>query len=92
VLAFYRVSWPDHRLVSAAQAWHLASMATHDDQTCEAKIQAVWHSIGVTEAKGVHVVAPKRCPSCHGAVVLSGSYVEAQIMGCYRVGAFLTYS
>jgi hypothetical protein len=42
--------------------------------TCEAKIGGAWRSISAAEAKSVYVMAPKRCPSCHGAVVLSGSY------------------
>jgi hypothetical protein len=49
-------------------------MTTLDAQTCEAKIDGAWRSISATEAKSVYVMAPKRCPSCHGAVVLSGSY------------------
>jgi len=51
-------------------------MSTPDAQTCEAKIEGVWRSIGVAEAKSAYVMALKRCPSCHGAVVLSGSYAE----------------
>jgi len=45
-------------------------------QTCEAKIDGVWRSISIAEAKSVYVMALKRCPSCHGAVVLSGSYAD----------------
>ncbi|MHC2106459.1 hypothetical protein [Methylobacterium sp. CM6246] len=51
-------------------------MTTPDPQICEAKIEGAWRSINVAEAKGVYVMSPKRCPSCHGAVVLSGSYAE----------------
>ncbi len=43
---------------------------------CEAKTGGVWHPISIAEAKGAYVMAPKRCPSCHGAVVLTGSYAE----------------
>lgn len=48
----------------------------HPD-TCEAKIEGIWRSIGLAEAKGIYAKAMKRCPSCHGAVVLSGSYAES---------------
>lgn len=63
-------------LARAATPWHHAAMTRPDPQTCEAKIEGVWRSISVAEAKGIYAVAPKRCPSCHGAVVLSGSYAE----------------
>jgi hypothetical protein len=52
-------------------------MPSPDPQTCEARIEGVWRLISATEAKGVYVMSPKRCPSCHGAVVLSGSYAES---------------
>jgi hypothetical protein len=64
-------------LVMTVPAWHFALMPITDIQTCEAKIENVWRSISVAEAKGVYVMSPKRCPSCHGAVVLSGSYAES---------------
>ncbi|GAN50733.1 hypothetical protein ME121_4787 [Methylobacterium sp. ME121] len=51
-------------------------MAALDTQICEAKIEGVWRPISATEARGVYVMAPKRCPSCHGALVLYGSYAE----------------
>lgn len=51
-------------------------MATLDDQICEAKINGDWRSISIAEAKSAYVMAPKRCPYCHGVVVLSGSYAE----------------
>lgn len=51
-------------------------MATHDDQTCEAKVEGVWRLISAAEAKSAYVMAPKRCPSCHGALVVTGSYAE----------------
>lgn len=43
-------------------------------RTCEAKIAGVWRQISVAEAGSAPVMAPTRCPSCHGASVLSGSY------------------
>ncbi|TXM97287.1 hypothetical protein FV242_31960 [Methylobacterium sp. WL64] len=52
-------------------------MTTSDPGTCEAKIGGIWRSISLAEAKGVYAMAQKRCPSCHGAVVLSGSYAES---------------
>ncbi|MCJ2021773.1 hypothetical protein MKK84_30915 [Methylobacterium sp. E-065] len=57
-------------------AWQIDGMPSPDPQTCEAKIEDVWRSISMAEAKGVYAMAPKRCPACHGAVMLSGSYAE----------------
>jgi hypothetical protein len=51
-------------------------MTMPDSQTCDAKIEGAWRSISAAEAKGVYAMTLKRCPSCHGAVVLSGSYAE----------------
>ncbi|WP_267422723.1 hypothetical protein [Methylobacterium sp. GC_Met_2] len=42
-------------------------------QTCEAKVDGTWRSISLEEAKGVYAMAPKRCPACHGAVMLTGT-------------------
>ncbi|MGT2488589.1 hypothetical protein ACU4GA_27105 [Methylobacterium oryzae CBMB20] len=70
-LPFCRASPLGRRLARAISPWHPAGMATLDDQTCEAKIEGVWRPISVAEAKSAYVMAPKRCPSCHGVVVLS---------------------
>ena len=43
-------------------------------QTCEVKIDGVWRSASLAEAKGVYGMAPKRCPYCHGAVMLYGMH------------------
>ena len=52
-------------------------MTTPDPDSCEAKINGIWRSISFAEIKGVYAMAQKRCPSCHGAVVLTGSYAES---------------
>jgi hypothetical protein len=44
--------------------------------TCEVKIDGTWRLISAAEAKRVYVMEPKRCPSCHGAVALFGTYSE----------------
>lgn len=49
-------------------------MSEHDPQTCEAKIDGVWRTISLVEAKGVYAMLPKRCPACHGSVSINGVY------------------
>ncbi|MCJ2051688.1 hypothetical protein [Methylobacterium sp. J-070] len=47
-------------------------MPAPDLQTCEAKIDGDWRPISLADAKGVYAMAPKRCPDCHGPVMLGG--------------------
>lgn len=56
------------------RAWQLRPMPASELQSCEAKIEGTWRPISAAEAAGIFAMAPKRCPSCHGAVVLTGSY------------------
>lgn len=57
-----------HRLLTEAAA----------PETCEAKVEGVWRSVSLIEAKGVFANAPKRCRACHGAVYVLGSYGSNQ--------------
>ncbi|TXN41566.1 hypothetical protein FV232_04775 [Methylobacterium sp. WL30] len=41
---------------------------------CEAKIDGVWMPMSLLEARGKYRLAPKRCPICHGAGSIMGSY------------------
>ncbi|WP_267424843.1 hypothetical protein [Methylobacterium sp. GC_Met_2] len=43
-------------------------------QTCEVKIGDVWRAVSLDEAATRHVMATKRCPACHGQVMILGAY------------------
>ena len=43
-------------------------------QTCEVKIGSQWRAVSLTEAAVDHVMAVKRCPACHGRVIILGAY------------------
>ena len=49
-------------------------MSAPDPQTCEVKIEGVWCSTSLVEAKTVYAMLPKRCPACHGSVSINGVY------------------
>jgi hypothetical protein len=55
-------------------AWHHAGMTRPDPQTCEVKIQGAWRAVPLAEAAVDHVMAVKRCPACHGRVMILGTY------------------
>ena len=43
--------------------------------TCEVRTDGGWLAVDLREARGRHTMALKRCPACHGAVNIAGSYV-----------------
>ncbi|QGY05540.1 hypothetical protein MMSR116_29335 [Methylobacterium mesophilicum SR1.6/6] len=43
-------------------------------QTCEVRIGNAWHAVSLEEAATEHVMAVKRCPACHGKVMILGAY------------------
>ncbi|GJE13848.1 MULTISPECIES: hypothetical protein [Methylobacterium] len=43
-------------------------------QICEVKLGSEWRSVSLTEAATEHVMAVKRCPACHGRVMILGAY------------------
>ncbi len=47
-------------------------------ETCEVKVGETWLPATLDEARGVYGYAPKRCPACHGAVYVLGSYGAKQ--------------
>jgi hypothetical protein len=49
-------------------------MTTPDPQTCEVKIGGAWRAVTLAEAAVDHVMAVKRCPACHGRVMILGGY------------------
>ena len=52
-------------------------MPKTSQQICEAKVDGAWRTATVAEARGVYTMAPKRCPACHGQVMISGNYTGA---------------
>ena len=46
-------------------------------QTCEIKMEGAWHVATLTEARGRYAMAQKRCPACHGQIIVAGVYVGA---------------
>ncbi|MDP4026684.1 hypothetical protein Q8W71_29180 [Methylobacterium sp. NEAU 140] len=42
--------------------------------TCEVKVGGAWQGVTLKEAHAKHGGTDKRCPSCHGRVIVSGSY------------------
>lgn len=51
-------------------------MDTPDRETCEVKIGDAWHTVSLSEAKGVYAMSPKRCAACHGQVIVAGTYTQ----------------
>ena len=49
-------------------------MTKHKAQTCEVKIGGKWRAVSLDEAATHHVLAVKRCPACHGRVMILGAY------------------
>ena len=43
-------------------------------QTCEVKVGDVWCAVSLDEAATRYVMATKRCPACHGQVMIPGAY------------------
>ncbi|GJE14715.1 hypothetical protein FOHLNKBM_5790 [Methylobacterium longum] len=43
-------------------------------QTCEVKLGSEWCAVSLTQAATEHVMAVKRCPACHGQVMILGAY------------------
>ena len=41
---------------------------------CDGKIDGVWKPVSLVEAIEKYRLAPKRCPACHGAMLLMGTY------------------
>lgn len=49
-------------------------MSTPPALTCEVMIDGAWRTVGLDEAKIQHRDAFKRCPICHGRVMIQGVY------------------
>ncbi|GLS68201.1 hypothetical protein GCM10007890_02130 [Methylobacterium tardum] len=42
-----------------------------DPQTFKVKIAGSWQVLCLNEAMGAHNTAPKRCPECHGPILIA---------------------
>lgn len=49
-------------------------MSAPPDQTCEVKVDGVWRAVSINEAQLRHRDDLKRCPACHGRVMILGTY------------------
>ena len=49
-------------------------MTKPEVRTCEVRIGSTWRAVSITEAAVDYVMADKRCPACHGRVMILGSY------------------
>lgn len=45
-----------------------------NQQTCEVQAGGAWITVSLVDARTLHTMAPKRCPSCHGQVNIAGNY------------------
>lgn len=52
-------------------------MLTAGEQMCEVKVDGAWRPATLVEARGLYTMAQKRCPACHGQVIVAGSYTGA---------------
>lgn len=50
-------------------------MLTDSQQTCEVKLNGVWHPTSLVKARTLHTTTQKRCPACHGQMTVAGSYI-----------------
>lgn len=49
-------------------------MSTPPAQTCEVKLEGAWRAVGLKDARLLPRDTLKRCPICHGRVVVMGVY------------------
>ena len=45
-----------------------------DHQMCDAKVGDAWQRVSLADAGGIYRTALKRCPACHGPVMINGGY------------------
>jgi hypothetical protein len=56
---------------------HGTGMLTTSQQTCEVKVDGAWQPTTLAEARSLYTMALKRCPACHGQIIIAGSYIGA---------------
>ena len=49
-------------------------MSEPSTQTCEVKVGDAWMAVSLPEAHARHGYTDKRCPACHGRVIVAGTY------------------
>lgn len=49
-------------------------MTKRDVLTCEVQVDGVWRVVSLDEAAVNHPADMKRCPACHGRVMILGAY------------------
>jgi hypothetical protein len=60
-------------------------MQTSDAQTCEVRIGDSWRAMSLDEAASQHAMAVKRCPACHGRVMINGAYSGPSCSSWYSI-------
>lgn len=56
--------------------WHEDRMKPQSHpQTCEIKSDDTWREVSLREAIKSYQLVPKRCPECHGLLVLYGGHI-----------------
>lgn len=74
-----RPSCDSATLVVSTRTCHAGRMTIPDRQICEVRIGNAWRAVSLDEAATEHVMAVKRCPACHGKVMLLGAYSGPKI-------------
>lgn len=49
-------------------------MPEAEQRPCEVKVDGTWRLATLAEARGLYTMAPKRCPACHGQIIVAGIY------------------
>ena len=52
-------------------------MLIASQQTCEVKLNGTWHAASLADVRGRYTMAQKRCPACHGQMIIAGTYIGA---------------
>lgn len=50
-------------------------MPTTNEQTCEVKVDGAWRLASLAEVRRLYTMTQKRCPACHGQMMVAGSYI-----------------
>lgn len=74
-----RVECDSAALVASARTCHAGRMTKSDRQTCEVSIGSTWRAVSVDEAAAEYIMAVKRCPACHGKVMILGAYSGSKV-------------
>ncbi|MCJ2126782.1 hypothetical protein [Methylobacterium sp. J-077] len=53
-----------------------------DQQTCEVEVDGAWSAVSLLDARSIYRMVPKRCPACHGQVIIAGNFTSG---GSYKL-------